>query len=260
MLTYKNKTILLTGPSSGIGKAMALQLAGEDATLLLASRSADRLEQIADACRARGSRADVFPADLSVAGAGRALFDRITDAGHHVDILINNAGFGKRAPLQDIDVETLEALIGVNVTNVVSLCRLCLPSMIERGGGGILNISSTAAFQPLPYLTVYAASKAFIRYFSFGLHAEVSPHPVHVTCLTPGPTATSFGNVAEMPEGFYDTASTPERVARVGLAALRKGRMEATVGLIYKAQGTAARLAPHGVSLFFGKQVLGDGS
>lgn len=245
MKTFKHKTILITGSSSGIGEAMARQLADPTVTLLLTARSEDALEALARDLRHHGTTVAVFPHDLAQPGAATALHARITEAGHVVDVLINNAGFGKQGPFESFDVADFEQMLTLNVTNLVALTRHCLPAMLERGDAGILNVASTAAYQPIPYFAVYAASKSFVLSFSEALFGEYADRGLTVACLCPGPTETNFFDRAG---SAPRTAMEPsEKVARVGLHALLDGAMTRISGAGNATVAVLGRLAPRRV-------------
>jgi short-subunit dehydrogenase len=257
MTSYHGRTVLITGASGGIGEATARQLARDGATLLLTARSEDRLQRLADEFRGLGAEAHVFAQDLGVPGAAEALYDRVTEAGHEVDVLINNAGFGKLGVFEDFPPEVYETMITLNVTNLVGLTRRFLPAMTRRGVGGILNVASTAGFQPVPHFAVYAATKAFVLSFTQALHAEVEGTGVAVTCLSPGPTSTGFFDAAEMdgvPGGR--PAATPEKVARLGLDALLKNERSTIVGALNTLTALATRFAPTKLVLEAGKRMM----
>ena len=247
MKTFKHKTILITGASSGIGAAMARQLADPTVTLLLTARSEDQLHALADEVAAWGTSTAVFPHDLSEPGAGSALHDQIQEAGHTVDVLVNNAGFGKQGPFDSYDADAYAAMIGLNVTNLVTLTRRCIPDMLQRGDAGILNVSSTAAYQPLPYFAIYAATKSFVTNFSGALHGEYADRGITVTCLTPGPTETNFQERAEM-KVLTNYLGSAEDVARAGLKGLLQERMT-VIPTPHDAVGAAlGKLAPNRMS------------
>ncbi len=257
MKSYHSRTVLVTGASSGIGEAVARQLAQEGARLLLTARSEDTLDRLASEVRGQGAEAKVFAHDLSTPGAAHALYERVTEAGHEVDVLVNNAGFGTLGEFLETEAEVYEQMVTLNVTNLLSLARLCLPGMLRRGTGGILNIASTAAFQPVPYFAVYAATKAFVKSFSEALHAEVEGRGVAVTCLCPGPTSTSFfdrAGMSSVPGGR--AAETPEKVARVGLDALLQNERTVVSGLANTVTAFATRLVPTKVVLAAGKKIM----
>lgn len=230
MKTFKSKTVLITGASRGIGAAMARHLADPSVTLLLTARSEGDLRALAGELEKHGARVRVFPADLSQPGAARSLHQRVTKAGYTAEILINNAGFGKLGRFEDASPETVEAMLSLNVTNLAVLTRLCLPAMLHRGDGAILNVASSAAYQPLPYFAAYAASKSFVLSFSEALYGEYAHRGLTVTCLSPGTTATGFQKRAGIDPSILPSMETPEKVARVGLRAVLDGRMSVISG------------------------------
>ncbi len=257
MRSYHSRTVLVTGASGGIGEAAARQLARGGARLLLTARSEDALERLADELRRLGADAEVLAHDLGTPGAAHTLYERVTEAGHTVDVLVNNAGFGKLGAFAEGDAEVYEQMVTLNVTNLVALTRLCLPGMLRRGTGGVLNVASTAAFQPVPSFAVYAASKAFVKSFTEALHAEVEGSGVAVTCLCPGPTSTGFFDRADMsgvPGGR--PPETPEKVARVGLEALLENERLVVSGLTNKVTAVAARFVPTKAILAVGKRLM----
>ncbi|MEM8558752.1 MAG: SDR family oxidoreductase [Bacteroidota bacterium] len=256
MDSYYGQTILVTGASGGIGEAMARQLAFQQARLLLTARSADKLEALADEFRRAGAEVHVFPHDLAEAGAAQTLHERIAAAGHAVDVVINNAGFGYVGAFAEEDVANVEGMITLNVTNLVLLTRLFLPGMLARGRGGVLNVASTAAFQPLPYFSVYGATKAFVKSFSEALSAELDGTGVTVTCLCPGPTRTGFADEAGMDAKFFRVAETAEKVATVGLDALLRGQRTIVSGLTNKVGAVASRFVPTGPALAITKRIV----
>lgn len=257
MKSYHSRSVLVTGASGGIGEAMARRLARDGAHLLLTARSEDRLDALAAEFRSEGARADAFAHDLAAPGAAQTLFDRITEAGHVVDVLVNNAGFGKLGEFVEIDAATYEQMITLNVTNLVTLTRLVLPGMLHRGTGGVLNVASTAAYQPVPYFAVYGATKTFVRSFSHALSAEVEGSGVHVTCLSPGPTTSGFAERADVGNlGGGRVVETPEKVARAGLDALLANKRSEVVGTINSAVAFATRFAPTKLILEAGKRMM----
>ncbi len=261
MKSYSGQTVLITGASSGIGEAMARQLADSGARLLLTSRSDDALNRLTDEFRELGTDAEVFAHDLGVPGAAQALYDRITEAGHTIDVLINNAGFGKLGEFVEYEAEVYDEMVMLNVMNLVALTRLYLPGMLQRETGGVLNVASTAAFQPVPHFAVYAATKAFIKSFTEALHAEIEGSGVAVTCLCPGPTETRFFERADMrgaPGGLL--AETPEKVAHDGLDALLRNQRTEVSGLGNVVGAFATRLVPTRTLLAVLKRMMGSPS
>ena len=244
MKTFKHKTILVTGVSGGIGAAMARQLADPTVTLLLTARSEERLCRVAAGLEAHGAAAHVFPQDLSRPGAAAALHETVTGAGFTPDVLINNAGFGMLGRFESAPAQTYTEMLTLNVTALAALTRRCLPHMLGTGDAGILNVASTAAYQPLPYFSVYAASKSFVLSFSQALHAEYAGRGVSVTCLSPGPTRTNFQARAGSEGTAPGRMEAPSTVARVGLRALLAGEREAVSGAGNTAGALAGRLLP----------------
>ena len=226
MKSYKGKTSLVTGASLGIGKALAEDLAARGSNLILVARSLDKLEALAASIRAQqGVRVDVIAADLAQAGATAKLFADVEAKGLKVDVLVNNAGFGKWGRFEDDDLATYGEMIDLNIRAVVDLCRLFMPGMAARGDCAVLNIGSTASFIPVPWASVYGATKAFVLSLSEALSYEYKGRGVQVTALCPGNTVTNFANVANAAaDKSKDTGDSPEMVARTGLDALIKGR------------------------------------
>lgn len=243
-------TALVTGASAGLGVHFAHALARRGDDLILTARRADRLEALAELIRAEhGVKVDVIGLDLGEAGAPAALIDEIGRRGLAVNILINNAGFGLRGPLVDQDRAMLARMIDLNCRALMELCHLVLPGMIQMRGGGILNVASTAAFQPGPWMAVYYATKAFVLSFSEALHEEVKDKGVAVAALCPGATRTEFADVAGMNDStlFKRFAGPPEAVVRDGLAALDGNVAVRVSGLVNKFMAGSVRFGPRGM-------------
>jgi len=187
------KTALITGASFGIGLELARIFAREGYSLVLVARSADKLRQVASELeKAHSTRSLILAADLSEPGAAAYVLDQTTRAQIAVDILVNNAGFGQYGLFAENDLEECLRQIQLNVTTLTHLTRLYLPEMLERKSGRILNVASTAAFQPGPLMAVYFATKAYVLHFSEALANELEGTGITVTCLCPGATATEF--------------------------------------------------------------------
>lgn len=231
------QTALITGASSGIGEELAELFARDKTNLILVARSTGKLQGLADRLRAAyGIRADVITSDLSQPGASEALFEQVTAADLSVDCLVNNAGFGSMGYFDQMPFETHSSMILVNVLALTALTRLFIPAMVARGAGRILNIGSTASFQPGPNAAVYYATKAYVRSFSEGLQTELSGTGVTVTCMCPGPTKTNFGQHAEMEQtpAFRFLAMDVKPVALAGYRATLSGRTLVVPGLANK--------------------------
>src|ERR1700726_2477875 len=184
---------LITGASSGIGEAFARVLAARGDDLVLVARSAGKLEALAAELTARHNvRVDVVPADLSHSDASDGIVAELTARGIAIGTLVNNAGFGTYGEFAVLDAAHERDEVFVNVVAPVVLTRALLPAMIERGRGAIVNVGSTASFQPVPYMATYGATKAFVLSFSEAVAEEVRPHGIRVVALCPGQTETAF--------------------------------------------------------------------
>jgi short-subunit dehydrogenase len=221
---FNGKWALVTGASAGIGAALARELAGHGAKLILTARRTNRLDALAAELIAKGAEVRTVAADLNDPGAPQQLYDATEGAGIPVDILINNAGLGQYGAFHHSPVEQELSQVRVNCEAVVRLSRLFVPRMIERRRGWVLVLASTASFQPVPYLTTYAATKAFDRFFALGLAAEVARHGVKVTALCPGPTESEFFEVARSEKFLAGRKQPAPDVARLAVAALARGQ------------------------------------
>lgn len=221
---FAGRTVLVTGASSGIGESFARSLAARGAHLILTARSQNKLEQIADELRQRHRiLVHVFPVDLIEPGAPQQLLNNIKASGLAVDILINNAGFGRWAHFLAERLDTYDEMLALNMSALVRLTYLFLPDMLARKKGGVINVASTAAFQPAPYIAVYSATKAFVLSFTEALAGEYREHDIRILALCPGYTDTNFNAIAHVnAPGIRFT--TPEAVAEAGLNAFVKNK------------------------------------
>ncbi|WP_218081596.1 SDR family NAD(P)-dependent oxidoreductase [Anthocerotibacter panamensis] len=223
MVTYRGKTALITGASTGIGAVFAQALAQRGMHLILVARSEDKLQTLAaELVGKHGIRAEAISADLSRAGAAKEIYTEVCRRGWAVDLLINNAGFGTYGPFETLDPQRDHAQIMLNVAALVDLTHAFIPAMEQRGTGGVINVASIAGHQPVPYMAVYGATKAFVLSFSEALWAEYRDRGVRVLALCPGMTATPFHEIAQEPP--VGEMSTPEEVVAVGLRAFEQGR------------------------------------
>lgn len=220
---FRGKWAVVTGASAGIGAALARELAARGAKLILTARRRERLESLAAELAARGTEARIVTADLNDPAAPQQIFKATEGAGLAVDILINNAGLGHYGAFSSSPVEQELSQVRVNCEAVVRLSRLFVPGMVERRRGWVLVLASTASFQPVPYLTTYAATKVFDRFFAQGLAAEVARFGVNVTALCPGPTESEFFEIAHA-STFKRRVQDTAVVARMGLDALVRGQ------------------------------------
>ncbi len=225
MQYYHNKTILITGASSGIGIAFCRQLASYGADLVITARRRDRLESLAQELHSQyDCRVMIITADLSDLNGPEFLFREIEKSELRIDILINNAGFGYNGAFVNGNFEMYEQMMQLNMNTLVKLTRLFVPRMIEQGHGGVLNISSMAGFLPIPFFSVYSATKQFVINFSWSLWNELKGTGVNVSVLCPGPVDTDFINVANVDKRkvAFRGLQSPESTASKGLSGLAK--------------------------------------
>lgn len=230
------KTALVTGASSGIGEAFAQALAKRQYNLILVARSQDKLEQLAQTLReAHNIQIEVIPQDLTEANASQTVFKAVSAQEMQVDLLINNAGFGDYGLFTQSSLSKQLEMIQLNITALTALTHLFLNPMQERREGGIINVSSIAGFQPLPYMSIYAATKAFVLSFSEALWAENQDTGVTITCACPGPTETEFFKAANfstsaMTESASNNYASPEEVVKASLEAFDKKQANVVTG------------------------------
>jgi short-subunit dehydrogenase len=236
------KVSLITGASAGLGAEFARQLSARGHRLVLVARRKERIEALAGEL----GNARAVALDLSAQGSAAALMADIAANGETVDLLVNNAGFGLIGRFAELDAERLQQMIDLNVGTLTDLCRAAAPGMIERKSGAILNVASTAAFQPGPNMAVYFATKAFVLSLSEALHEELKPHGIKVSCLCPGPTRTEFGDVAGFGgNGLFDwVAMDAPRVVRLGLDGLDRNKAVVVAGALNKVGAASTRFAP----------------
>jgi uncharacterized protein len=229
---YRGRWALITGASAGIGEIFAEQLASRGMNLVLSARRADRLSALADRLvREFSIEAVVVAEDLSEPGAAAALWERAAE-GRHIHLLVNNAGFGAQGDLHELDLELQTRMVRLNCVALLELAHLALPTMRQRAEGAIINVSSIAAFQPVPGLAVYAATKAFVLSLSEALWSENRHAGVRVLALCPGRTPTEFQAVAGTGSavGTFGERS-PLQVVQSGLTALEQGRSYQVPGI-----------------------------
>lgn len=221
---WAGKWALVTGASAGIGTELARQLAAAGANLVLTARRLDRLKTLAEEFTEKFRvRIEVCAADLTQPSAPQEIFDFTNHRGLEIELLVNNAGFGAFGYVHKIPMERITEMVQVNCTAVVALTQLYAPGMIERQHGDVMIVSSVAAFQPVPFNSAYAATKAFDLLFSEGIAEELRPFGVNVSALCPGSTTTEFQSVAAQPDRTFRSAETAEKVARVGLEGMARG-------------------------------------
>lgn len=240
---------VVTGASAGIGVELARVFSQRGYETLLVARRGDRVASLADELRRTGAPSTPFAADLSDAADREKLLAHIADCGLVADVLVNNAGFGTAGLHHELQREREVTQVRVNCEAIVDLTAALAPAMAHRGCGAILNVASTASFQPLLAEAVYSASKAFVLSFTESLHYELRPFGVTVTALCPGPVRTEFQTVSGDPASDvpWFRWRTPRTVARAGFRALERGRRLTVVGLPNRASATVGRYCPRPV-------------
>jgi uncharacterized protein len=245
MAQWQGKWALVTGASAGIGRELAIQLAAGGANLVLTARRADRLAELASELTERHKiQAEVCVADLARPQGPGEIFRFTQQKRLPIEVLINNAGFGAYGEFRTVDVQRLLDMVAVNVSAVVHLTHLFLPAMVERRSGWVMIVASTAAFQPVPYISTYAATKGFDLLFAEGIAEELRPHGVRVSALCPGSTVSEFNEVAGHPPRTAGLRQATEEVARIGLQALAEGKPRVIAGTRNWLGVEAQRLAP----------------
>lgn len=222
--TFNDRWALVTGASSGIGAEFAARLAGRGMHLILAARRADRMEALArELLTKHGTNCHIVSIDLSETGAGQKLLTEIAKTGVTVDLLVNNAGVGQIGDIETTNPDAIQRLLQLNICTLTDLTYRVLPGMLERGSGAIINVSSVAAFQPVAFMSAYAASKSYVLHFSEALWAEARSRGVTVMALCPGVTETEFFDLAGAPGWLHKhTSQTPFKVVKRALRALEK--------------------------------------
>lgn len=232
---------LITGASAGLGAEFARQCAARGEALVLVARRRERLEALKAELKTEVS---LFAADLALPGAAADLVGRIEAEGHAIGTLINNAGFGLGGRFADQPAARQTEMVALNIGALTELSRAVLPGMLARGAGGILNIASTAAFQPGPNMAVYYATKAYVLSFTEALHQELKGSGIKISALCPGPTATEFFDVAEVTGMLPRMATDPVAVVRKGLRGLGRNKAVVIPGLGNKSMAQSHRFLP----------------
>lgn len=239
--------MLITGASAGIGKAFAEALAARGARLVLCARKLDRLDALAESLRARhASTVLTVACDLEKPGAANELASHLKEQAIAVDMLINNAGFGAAGRFHRQAPDLVANMTQLNCVALAELTRALLPSMLERGRGGVVNVASVAAFVPTPLMAIYGASKAYVLSFSAALREELRGTNVHVMALCPGPVPTEFQQRAGYAplDSRNLAALPPERVVEVALADFARGRFSCVPGAVNRLQTALAGALP----------------
>jgi uncharacterized protein len=257
---------LITGASMGLGEDFARQLAAKGYDLLLVARSQDKLQALSAELTAKhGIRAEAIAADLTQPQACQQVFDRVQAMDWAVDLLINNAGFGDYGEFGTCDGSSQSSMIQLNIQALVDLTHLVLPGMQSRGRGAVINVASIAAFQPMPYMSVYAASKAFVLSFSSALWAENKDRGIYVQCLCPGATETNFAAVSGLDRVFSESnnqfkLAESGDVVRESLMALEKKQaIVVTSGASNRLIAGIGKLLPNELTAMMTAKIFGRG-
>jgi short-subunit dehydrogenase len=244
---------LITGASAGIGIELAREVAARGHNLVLVARRKDKLDELAGELRTDALRVETLDCDLTDPAALDALPGRIESLGLRIDVLVNNAGYGSAGAFERLDGKNESMMVRLNCEAPVALTGVYVGEMVKRGEGAILNVASSAGFQPIPMQATYAATKAFMLNWSDALHAELSPKGVTVTALCPGPVDTEFADVAGLTEAFNKVPEiskvSSEEVARQAVRGVEKGHRNVVPGLAMRVATTAGRFTPRAVLL-----------
>jgi short-subunit dehydrogenase len=257
---FRDLGCLVTGASSGIGRAIALRLADEGARLVVTARRLQRLEALCETCLERGApEAHALSFDLSKREDVAPLIKAAEKALGHVDVLINNAGFSVPGSFSRSKPERTTAMLEVNVVASTLLMRGLLPGMVRRNRGGVLNVASVASFQAAPYQAGYAGTKSYLLNLSESVHQEVKDTGVVVTALCPGVTDTEFFDAAGYKRlgKFMERRMPADEVARAGLAGLRKGRMTVIPGFLNRTLVFTERFVPRSLVAAMSRRLMG---
>jgi len=246
------KYALITGASKGIGRALAWELAARKYNLLLVSRSANLLNEVGAAIKEKHSvSVDTFPIDLSLPDAASRIRDWCLSNRYNISVLVNDAGYGLWGNFDEISLEDQMNMMTLNMQSVVQLSYKMLPMLKKEQAAFILNVSSTAAYQAVPTLSVYAATKAFVLLFSRGLRRELAGTTVSVSCMSPGATSTEFMDRAGM-EALKAKAKkfemSPEAVAKIGINGMFAGKTEIIPGFTNYLSAKLAEIVPKGLT------------
>ncbi len=261
----KEARALITGATSGIGHGFAAILAEKGRSLFLVGRNGERLLKTQQTFEGEyGIRVDTMSVDLARPESAQRLYDEVVKRNVEVDVLINNAGFGVGGEHVDLDMDEIGEMIQLNVGTLTGLCHLFGRAMKEKNRGYILNVASTAAFQPDPYLAAYGATKSYVLNFSEALAKEMEDYQVVVSCLCPGPTDTGFFesfNIVNGEKGIFSTQSRMDsrRVAEIGIRALFGGKLSSIAGAMNALMAIGNRFVPRAVSAAVSKQIMRNG-
>jgi len=240
------KTVLITGASSGIGKETAFVYAENNYNLILVARRKENLEAIKKEVEEKHKvKVDIFDIDLSKTDSAEQLYNKVKEANLPVDILINNAGFGINGLFKDTDINKEENMLILNMVTLTKLTKLFVQDMVKAQSGHIINIASTAAFQGIPGMACYAASKAYVLHFSEAIAQELKKDNVNVTIINPGATKSEFAKTAGFDnENFFSKAPTSRDLGDFIYSTMKNGKISAVHGIKNKIMAFSTRLTP----------------
>ncbi|MFD0273503.1 SDR family NAD(P)-dependent oxidoreductase [Kitasatospora sp. NPDC127111] len=254
-MDFTRRTTLITGASTGIGASFARELAARGSDLVVVARSEDRLTSLREElAAAHGVTVHVVPLDLARPGAGAEVQRRVEELGVTVDVLINNAGFATFGAVAEGDPTRMAEEVHLNCLTLTDLTARLLPGMVERGHGAVVNVASTAAFQPIPRMAVYGATKAYVLSFTEALANELRGSGVRALAVCPGATDTPFFDVIGE-QAAVGVRRRPEQVVATTLAALRKGRPSVVDGFLNRIVAMTPRLLPRRATLAVAERV-----
>ncbi|SEJ58533.1 hypothetical protein SAMN04487917_107184 [Arthrobacter sp. yr096] len=260
-MTYSGTTALITGASSGLGAEFAGQFAARGSNLVLVARRVDRLEELAQELRSKhGVTVTVVPMDLGRPGVGSELFEEVAGLGITVETLINNAGFGTHSPFVEEDPDTVASEISLNVAALVDITRAFLPDMLSSGKGALVNVASTAAFQPIPGMAVYGATKAFVLSFTEAVAHETKDSGLNVLALCPGATRTEFFDVLGGDSAAVGKMQTSGQVVGTAIKALDRKDTPGSVvsGWVNRVAAGFAQRLPRAVTVAIAARAVQD--
>jgi len=260
----KKGTALITGATSGIGYDFASILAEKGYNLFLASRNKEKLDEIKTGFeKDYGISVETLAIDLATSGSAKQLYEETVNQNIEIDVLVNNAGFGVQGEHVDLDINKVQGMIQLNIATLTELCQFFGKGMKEKRKGHILNVASTAAYQPDPYLATYGASKSYVLNFSEALTKEMEDYHVVVSCLSPGPTDTNFfesSQIGDKKKGHFSNKGRMKsrEVAVIGINALFAEKLSIISGKKNSFLAFTNRLAPRSLCAIILKKLMKD--